>query len=153
MFKPLLIILALLFTSVYAQTQNPDLSKSFTAICDAKEYDTCLYSLVLASTSASFGYTIEVYVVVNDTVVTQAQYEIENSFSPEIVNIPVKNNEDILVYLEEFFDRVKDVAEKYNIVTKMGTSKGQTGPPGLSIIIGNFPESTMSHLIYNEIET
>ena len=100
MFKPLLIILALLFISVYAQTQNPDLSKSFTAICDAKEYDTCLYSLVLASTSASFGYTIEVYVVVNDTVVTQAQYEIENSFSPEIVNIPVKNNEDILVYLD-----------------------------------------------------
>ena len=63
------------------------------------------------------------------------------------------NLKDILVYLEEFFDRVKDVAEKYNIVTKMGTSKGQTGPPGLSIIIGNFPESTMSHLIYNEIET
>ena len=100
MFRSLLIIIALLFASVYAQ--NSDLSKSFNAKCEAKNSSDCTYSLVLTSISDNSGYETYVTIIVDKNITLFSPYSIANSSDSEIINVNLTNNQHVLIYFNPF---------------------------------------------------
>ena len=105
MFKSLLIILALLFTSVYAQ--DSDLSKSFTANCETNDSSACTYSLVLTSTSTNSGYMAAISIVIGENNTYYNPVVIANSANPQIFNIPVMDNEQVLINFQLYDQSAK----------------------------------------------